>query len=853
MIRNLFRRRGSSPDASHPENVISAGSGVSASDETALDAQRLVKAAQDAIGDRSIAEPQARAMPEVVRLLDAPEETRAAALMVLVEERLAPKWRMGTYTLFSLLARRRIVLSPPDLLHVLDQVATIAAAKDPWRAGSVLETVVPVIERSVAAASAEDQAQVKVALADLLRTVQTRNTLRVKPSAAQRLRGLVEAATLDLDAIKPDDAFGTPARAVVESSGEPPEALGPFLAHLTTPAKSGRPSTKWLGQAESLGAELRNARELARALLQAALDAGDGTVVYDYTDSMPHGQRIEMARYIGQENEAFLRNCVWAAAALRDADAIPLLRALAQKCIVVIGGQFGNPRSLTVALACPGAIAAIGAPGSLTALQGLQRAVRHGSLLREIGKAIDTLAVGASLSRSELLETAVELHDLDGAGRREIAVADWSAIIQVETGGGVAVSWRDSTGRTSATAPKAARDSDTEGAKAVSAAAKAIKDTIAAERARLDHLFLERRRWPIDVWRERYLVHPITGALARALVWRLRVGHDAVDGIPDATGSSLSDAHGRVMPIKPGAEVELWHPITATEDEVRTWRARLLGERLQQPLKQVFRELYTVTPAELETRSYSNRFARHIIRQVQARALMKGRGWAPVAVAWWDDGIDHGVARRTIEPHGIRVEFFFDPIVDIPPTSSDLYPYCTTDQVRFFEIATDRAINVADVPPLVFTEAMRDVDLFVGVTTIGADPQWLDRGERRFDTYWHQWGFGDLTQPAKVRREVIASILPALRIADRCTLTDRYLEVRGDLRTYKIHLGSSNILMSPADRYLCIVAARHPADDRLFLPFDDDPMLSLVLSKAFLLANDKAIKDESILRQIRAS
>jgi len=99
--------------------------------------------------------------------------------MVLVEERLAPKWRMGTYTLFSLLARRRIVLSPPDLLHVLDQVATIAAAKDPWRAGSVLETVVPVIERSVAAASAEDQAQVKVALADLLRTVQTRNTLRV--------------------------------------------------------------------------------------------------------------------------------------------------------------------------------------------------------------------------------------------------------------------------------------------------------------------------------------------------------------------------------------------------------------------------------------------------------------------------------------------------------------------------------------------------------------------------------------------------------------------------------------------------------------------------------------------------
>ena len=33
---------------------------------------------------------------------------------------------------------------------------------------------------------------------------------------------------------------------------------------------------------------------------------------------------------------------------------------------------------------------------------------------------------------------------------------------------------------------------------------------------------------------------------------------------------------------------------------------------------------------------------------------------------------------------------------------------------------------------------------------------------------------------------------------------------------------------------------------RVFLPFQDDPMLSLILSKAFLLANDAAITDKSI-------
>ena len=60
----------------------------------------------------------------------------------------------------------------------------------------------------------------------------------------------------------------------------------------------------------------------------------------------------------------------------------------------------------------------------------------------------------------------------------------------------------------------------------------------------------------------------------------------------------------------------------------------LLDEARPQPFKQAFRETYTLTPAEAQTRIYSNRFAGHLFRQVQARALMKRRGWAPVPLAW---------------------------------------------------------------------------------------------------------------------------------------------------------------------------------------------------------------------------
>jgi hypothetical protein len=58
--------------------------------------------------------------------------------------------------------------------------------------------------------------------------------------------------------------------------------------------------------------------------------------------------------------------------------------------------------------------------------------------------------------------------------------------------------------------------------------------------------------------------------------------------------------------------------------------------------------------------------------------------------------------------------------------------------------------------------------------------------------------------------------------------------------------------MRPNDQYLCIVAARPPGGEkRIFLPFDDDPTLTLILSKAFMLANDDVIKVASILRQIK--
>jgi hypothetical protein len=60
--------------------------------------------------------------------------------------------------------------------------------------------------------------------------------------------------------------------------------------------------------------------------------------------------------------------------------------------------------------------------------------------------------------------------------------------------------------------------------------------------------------------------------------------------------------------------------------------------------------------------------------------------------------------------------------------------------------------------------------------------------------------------------------------------------------------------MEPNDQYLCIVPTSAPTTgaigNRLFLPFEGDRTLGIILSKAFLLAEDINIKDPTILHQI---
>ena len=282
-----------------------------------------------------------------------------------------------------------------------------------------------------------------------------------------------------------------------------------------------------------------------------------------------------------------------------------------------------------------------------------------------------------------------------------------------------------------------------------------------------------------------------------------------------------------------------------------------------------------LTAAERTTRIYSNRYAAHVIKQHQFNALCGVRDWNASLMLMVDDSWPP--PHRVLTPWGMRAEFWVEGVgedYETDATEAGSFLRLATDQVRFYSVdavprethgyggsywdwneGEPKPIPLDEVPALVFSEVMRDVDLFVGVSSIGNDPTWLDGGEEgRHRDYWVSYAFGALSETAETRRAVLENLIPQLKIADRARFDGRFLIVRGDVRTYKIHLGSGNILMEPDDEYLCIVpksAAVRRDRERVFLPFDGDRTLSIILSKALMLANDTKIKDTTILSQIR--
>ncbi|MEM9107585.1 MAG: DUF4132 domain-containing protein, partial [Pseudomonadota bacterium] len=584
-----------------------------------------------------------------------------------------------------------------------------------------------------------------------------------------------------------------------------------------------KPSKKWLKEAKPL------VSAIGRPAVEKRLNEWLSTTVPD-----PH--EVDLSLDV-------LKGMIWIAELLDQDDMASAIGRFAEVCFKKIP-QIGA-RSVKLGNACIAVLSAMKRSDAATGeLVRLKTRIKYGSVRSLVERRLTDIAAQAGVTVADLEETALPEYGFGMDGQQAIEFCDTTAAIMLEDGAAL-LTWTGADCKPRKSPPAHVKRDFADALKALKQKVKDINIALAVQSVRLESSWAEGRTWPLDVWQKRYVEHPLRRHLTLALIWRFESADEQVDLMP--AGDGLIDVDGTTIVPDSLATVRLWHPLDAKPDAVLAWRKRILDLGLTQPIKQAHREIYVLTDAERRTQVYSNRFAAHILRQHQFRALCHQRGWQYDLQGHWDS---FNLPTRDVPMRGISVEFHVE-IAQGDETSDFFIPmHVATDQVRFSNASGQ--LDLEQVPKIVFSELMRDVDLFVAVTSVANDPDWTDGGpDGQFGRYWQEHAFGDLSQTALMRKELVAEIVPKLAIADRLKIVGNFLEVQGKHHNYRIHLGSSNIQILPSNQYLCIVrAVASNRTGKVKLPFAGDSLLSIILSKAFMLVDEDKITDQTIRSQL---
>ncbi|MEW9053675.1 MAG: DUF4132 domain-containing protein [Neobacillus sp.] len=253
----------------------------------------------------------------------------------------------------------------------------------------------------------------------------------------------------------------------------------------------------------------------------------------------------------------------------------------------------------------------------------------------------------------------------------------------------------------------------------------------------------------------------------------------------------------------------------------RVWSAfqqDIFKRGIIQPFKQVFRELYKPTADELEARTISSRYDGHQIQPKKAASLLKGRGWT----VSYDEGLQKVFYKENLIAHIFAMADWYSPAdVEAP----------TIEGVQFTERNTGKGVPFTEVPDIIFSEIMRDVDLVVSVAHVGGvDP------EASLST-------------VEMRAAIMTELVRLFRLTN-VELKGSHALISGMFGKYTVHLGSG-VVHKMASGAVNILPIHSQHRGRLFLPFiDDDPKTAEITSKIVMLAEDYKIKDPTILVQI---
>lgn len=608
------------------------------------------------------------------------------------------------------------------------------------------------------------------------------------------------------------------------------------------------PSKKWKTRSRELMTALGAEEALASLLRWLALGP---------TPGQPSEARSPI------EDSSYQKGAVWIASLDSGDEVAKTIADFGLACLRKI--RMLGAVSQKVGFASVQALGAMQAGEAIAQLSRMRTKAKYSVARRLIEKSLHQAAERAGMTMEDLEDSCVERFPLDTNGRMETLIGDAKAVLQLNNEGAVATAWYNADGKLMKTAPSHVRKAFAGDVKSVSKLAKELEQLYSTQRMRLESSLASPRQMSIDHWRKYFLHHPLLALLGRSLVWIFRSTDGwersgIFSGRNLAPESAVQDSSGATVDVARARTVTLWHPLSSETSELERWRNFIFKAGIRQPFRQAFREFYTITGDERKTPMYSNRFAGVVLRQHQLSSLCRAREWEYRLMGSGFDGMN--VPSKALPQWNMHVEFYIDLPADRDPelrdsglneqSGSGINLFVTSDQVRFYRNREE--VPLDEVPAVVYSEVMRDVDLFTSVCAVGEDERWTDQGDRGSGLIIEGSEIEQLIGLIGLRKSILNRILPFTAIADRCKVEKSWLEVRGQLGTYQIQLGwgGAILLATPHPRWLKIPLALLDAVklDLTTGPIDLDYRTETILRKAHVLADDWKINSHELIRQL---
>ncbi|MFI5458284.1 MAG: DUF4132 domain-containing protein [Isosphaerales bacterium] len=257
-----------------------------------------------------------------------------------------------------------------------------------------------------------------------------------------------------------------------------------------------------------------------------------------------------------------------------------------------------------------------------------------------------------------------------------------------------------------------------------------LREVVKAQVLRLENLMVRQQRWPVDRWSELFTTHPVLLPVAVRLIWGVYGDAGKLQAafrtLEDRTFTQATDLPFE-LPAK--GRIGIVHPLELTEDQRKAWQTHLADYEITPPFPQLERPVVQLAPDRAGKKSVTE-YAGTNLNGMTFKGRADRFGWTRGSVC---DAGSITTYFKSFPAAGVDVFLGLDGMYIGIDMSAEI-ELKDAFFVRAGSVKTgsytydepgnendDRVLRFGDVPPIVYSEVLGDLQKIAGKNKSGGD------------------------------------------------------------------------------------------------------------------------------------